>query len=87
VLGHELAHAVYILSDLTRARMVEESIQQTNRLFLWHIRQYGHVYIKPEMRHRIVKRDILLQELEEQAEAVEELVWRELMNGQWLRRR
>jgi hypothetical protein len=87
VLGHELAHAVYILSDLTRARMVEESIQQTNKLFLLHIRQYGNRYIKPEMRYRIVRRDILLQELEEQAEAVEELVWRELIGGQWPGRR
>jgi hypothetical protein len=81
VLGHELAHAVYILSDLTRARMVEESIQQTNKLFLSHIREYGYRYIKPEILHRIVRRDILLQELEEQAEAVEELVWRELISG------
>jgi hypothetical protein len=83
VLGHELAHAVYILSDLTRARMVEESIQQTNKLFLLQIREYGFRYLKPEMRHRIFRRDILLQELEEQAEAVEEMVWRELINGKW----
>jgi hypothetical protein len=89
VLGHELAHAVYILGDLTRARMVEESIQQTNKLFLSQIREYGYSYIKPEMRHRIFRRDILLQELEDQAEAVEELVWRELISGQlpWRRKR
>jgi hypothetical protein len=87
VLGHELAHAVYILSDLTRTRMVEESIHQTNKLFLLQIREYGIRYIKPEMRHRIFRRDILLQELEEQAEAVEELVWQELISGQWPRRR
>jgi hypothetical protein len=81
VLGHELAHAVYILSDLARTRMVEESIHQTNRLFLLQIREYGFRSIKPEMRHRIFRRDMLLQELEEQAEAVEELVWRELISG------
>jgi hypothetical protein len=83
VLGHELAHAVYILSDLTRSRMVEESIQQTNKLFLSHIRQHGTRYINPEMRHRLIRRDTLLEELEEQAEAVEELVWRELIRWQW----
>jgi hypothetical protein len=87
VLGHELAHAVYILSDLTRAQMVEESVQQTNELFLSHIREYGYRYIKPEMRHRIARRDTLLQELEEQAEAVEELVWQELISGHWPGRR
>jgi hypothetical protein len=87
VLGHELAHAIYILSDLTRTRMVEELIHQTNRLFLSQIREYGYRSIKPEMRYRIVRRDILLEELEEQAEAVEELVWRELISGQWPRRR
>jgi hypothetical protein len=83
VLGHELAHAVYILSDLKRAQMVEESIQQTNELFLLHIRKHGYERLKPEMRHRVFKRDILLQELEEQAEAVEELVWQELISEQW----
>jgi hypothetical protein len=82
VLGHELAHAVYILSDLTRTRMVEESVQQTNKLFLSQIREHGYRYIKPEMRHRIFRRDLLLQELEEQAEAVEELIWQELISGQ-----
>ena len=82
VLGHELAHAVYILSDLTRTRMVEESIQQTNKLFLSQIRQYGYRDINPEMRHRLIRRDTLLEELEEQAEAIEELVWRELIRGQ-----
>jgi hypothetical protein len=87
VLGHELAHAVYILGDLTRARMVEESIHQTNKLFLLHIRKYGCGDINPEIRQRIVRRDFLLQELEEEAEAVEELVWRELINGQWPRHR
>jgi hypothetical protein len=69
-----LAHAVYILGDLTRARMVEESIHQTNKLFLLHIRKYGCGDINPEIRQRIVRRDFLLQELEEEAEAVEELV-------------
>jgi hypothetical protein len=82
VLGHELAHAVYILSDLKRAQMVEESIQETNELFLLHIKKHGYEHIKPEMRHRVFRRDILLQELEEQAEAVEELVWRELISEQ-----
>jgi hypothetical protein len=87
VFGHELAHAEYILSDLTRTQMVEESVQQTNELFLSHLKAYGFRYLKPEMRHRIARRDILLQELEEQAEAVEELVWQELISGQWSGRR
>jgi hypothetical protein len=82
VLGHELAHAVHILSDLKRAQMVEESIQETNELFLLHLKKHGYKHIKPEIRHRVFRRDILLQELEEQAEAVEELVWRELIGGQ-----
>src|SRR5882672_8467048 len=34
VLGHEMAHAVHILSDLARARMVKEVVQETNELFL-----------------------------------------------------
>jgi hypothetical protein len=82
VLGHELAHAVYILSDLKRAQMVEESIQKTNELFLLHLRKHGYSHLKQEIRHRVFRRDILLQELEEQAEAVEELVWQELISAQ-----
>jgi hypothetical protein len=81
VLGHELAHAVHILSNLTRARMVEDMIEQTHEDFLSHIRQYGHANLKSEMLRRIVSRDHFLSELEEHAEAIEMMIWSELVSG------
>jgi hypothetical protein len=79
VLGHEMAHAVHILSDPARARMVEEVVQETNELFLSYGRQYGYADVGPEMRRRLSLRDALLKELEEPAEAAERLVWREIL--------
>ncbi|HEU0177180.1 MAG TPA: hypothetical protein VFV58_23190 [Blastocatellia bacterium] len=79
VLGHEMAHAVHILSDLARARMVKEVVQETNELFLSYGKQYGYANVGPEMRRRLSLRDALLKELEEPADATEMLVWRELL--------
>jgi hypothetical protein len=78
VLGHELAHAVDILSDMTRARRVVEVVQQTNELFLLHGQRRGYANIGPEMLERIAIRDAFLKELEEPARAVEMLVWKEI---------
>jgi hypothetical protein len=86
-LGHELAHAVDILSDPARARMVKEMVQETNESFLSHGRQYGYENVGPEMRRRLSLRDALLKELEEPAEAAEMLVWREILRGRAARNR
>jgi hypothetical protein len=79
VLGHELAHAVHILSDPARARMVKEVVQETNELFLSYGRQYGYANVGPELQRRLSLRDAFLKELEEPAEAAERLVWREIL--------
>ena len=79
VLGHEMAHAVHILSDPARARMVKEVVQETNELFLSYGRQYGFANIGPELQRRLSLRDALLKELEGPAEAAERLVWREIL--------
>jgi len=77
VLGHELAHAVHILTDLERTRMVEEVVQQTNEMLL---SQYSRAQGLggPELKRRLSKRDAFLQKLEGQAEAMEKVVWEEL---------
>lgn len=85
VLGHELAHAVHILCDLTRARMVEEVIEETNEQFLLQGRQYGYANLKPEMLQRIIKRDLFLKELEEPAESTEMKIWSEIVFGHEMR--
>jgi hypothetical protein len=79
VLGHEMAHAVHILSDPARARMVKEVVQETNELFLSYGRQYGYANVGPELQRRLDLRDAFLKELEESAEAAERLVWREIL--------
>lgn len=79
VLGHELAHAVHILSDLARARVVKEVVQGTNELFLSYGRRYGYANIGSEMQKLIAIRDAFLKELEEPAEAAEMLVWKEIL--------
>jgi hypothetical protein len=81
VLGHELAHAVHILSDLTRARMVEEMIEQTNEEFLWQLKIYGHTNIKPELLQRLRRRDLFLKDLEEPAYMIEMMIWGEIVLG------
>jgi hypothetical protein len=79
VFGHEMAHAVHILSDLRRARMVKEVVQETNELFLSYGHRNGYENIEPELLRRIATRDALLKELEEPAEAAEMLVWKEIL--------
>lgn len=81
VLGHELAHAVHILTELERTRIVEQEVQQTNELLLsQHAGHTGGV-LAPDLEHRITRRDLLLKALEEQAENVEKVVWEELFRS------
>lgn len=87
VFGHELAHAAHILGDLTRARMVEELVRQTNELFLDYSRRNGYANLETEMMERIARRDEFLKELEEPAEAAEMLIWREIISGREARNR
>lgn len=77
VLGHELAHAIHILTSLERARRVEEVIQQTNATLLFQLRQ-GRGRLADDLIRRLAGRDDLLGELEEQAEDMERIVWEEL---------
>jgi hypothetical protein len=78
VLGHELAHAVHILTNLERSRLVEDAIQQTNQMLLAPNRRHKTGWMAPELNRRLLKRDILLKSLEDQAEEMERVVWHEL---------
>lgn len=80
VLGHELAHAAFILSHQQRAEMVEEMVEQTNERLLSYTQRAGEP-MDQEMHQRLLKRDSVLKDLEEQAEAMEAAVWREIMAG------
>jgi hypothetical protein len=85
VLGHELAHAVYILSDLERARKVEEMVEKTNEILLSQRPNRRVNLLAPEMNRRLSRRDALLKDLEEQAEEMEYAVWRELIASKGVR--
>lgn len=77
VLGHELAHAVYILSDAERTQKVEDWVEQTNELLLSPAVKRAQP-LSPWMQQRLLQRDLLLEELEAQAEKVEAVIWSEL---------
>jgi len=81
VLGHELAHADHILTDPERARKVEEMVEKTNEILLSQLSNRRVNLLAPEMNRRLSRRDALLKDLEEQAEEMEYVVWRELAAG------
>lgn len=87
VLGHELAHVKYVLNNMVRTRLVHELVETTNDLLLLHARSKPAILTSPEMKRRLTQRDELLRELETQAEAIEEVVWRELIVSKTLRAR
>ncbi|MEK7834254.1 MAG: hypothetical protein AAB401_24410, partial [Acidobacteriota bacterium] len=78
VLGHELAHAIHILTNLERAYLVEDVIQQTNQMFLASDQRHKAGGLASELKRRLFNRDVLLKSLEEQAEEMERVVWQEL---------
>lgn len=78
VLGHELAHAAHILTNLERAGKVEEMIEKTNEILLSRRPNRLDGPLSPEMKRRLSRRDALLKDLEKQAEEMEFAVWREL---------
>jgi hypothetical protein len=78
VLGHELAHAVHILTSLDRARKVEDTVEKTNEMLLSRRPYREDNPISPELIRRLSKRDALLKDLEKQAEEMEYVVWQEL---------
>lgn len=79
VLGHEMAHAVHILTSLKRTRLVVDYVEVTNETLLRQNVRQRTGFITPDLKLRITKRDALLKELEAQAEAMEKIVWQELV--------
>ncbi len=85
VLGHELAHVRYVLNNAMRTHLVHELIETTNEFLLLHARTQPATLASPEMKQRLTQRDELLRELETQAEAIEVIVWRELVSSKKVR--
>lgn len=85
VLGHELAHVKYVLNNAMRTQLVHELIETTNDFLLLQVHKTPASLNSPEMKQRLSQRDQLLRELEMHAEAIEELVWRELISSQKIR--
>ncbi len=79
VLGHELSHAKFILKNNLRTRMVNELIEDTNESILVNAHENAQTKPSPFMLNRISQRDTLLKELELEAEANEEIIWKELV--------
>lgn len=81
VLGHEMSHAVHILSDHELSNSVIHLVNRTNEILLDKNRQQQLDQIEPEFRKRLSKRDDLLKILESKAADMEKVVWHELFNG------
>ena len=79
VLGHELAHAVDILTNLERAGKVEDMIEKTNEMLLSRRPNRKDNTLSPEMKKRLSRRDALLKDLEKRAEEMERIIWKELI--------
>ncbi len=80
VLGHELSHAKYILTSNLRTRLVKELVEATNEIILFNAHEAPGTN-SPFLQDRISQRDALLKELEAEAEANEEIIWKELVRS------
>lgn len=78
VLGHEMSHAVHILSDHALGRSVIDLVDRTNEMLLDRNRKRGLESIGTDFRARLSERDELLRRLESRAGDIEKIVWSEL---------
>jgi hypothetical protein len=85
VLGHELAHAVDILTTPEHARRVEMMVEKTNEMLLSGRPRRKGESVTPELKTRLGERDRLLLVLEKRAETMETTVWRELIESKTFR--
>lgn len=79
VLGHEMAHAIDILTSLDKTGRVEEMVEKTNQLLLHHRSLKPTEQLSVELKHRLTHRDTMLKALEATADKIEAAVWRELV--------
>ncbi len=79
VLGHEMAHAIDILTSLDKTSRVEEMVEKTNELLLHHRSLKPTEQLSVELKHRLNHRDTMLKALEATADKLEAAVWRELV--------
>lgn len=85
VLGHEMSHAVHILTSFERTKAVFDNVQRTNEILLNQPLRRKSVAMAPELKARLSKRDELLRQLEKQAEEMEKVVWKELIESKHVR--
>ena len=85
VLAHEMAHAIDILFNQERARLVFEMLRRLDLVKeeLLHLKSQP---IQPEMKQTLRECDDLLNELEKRARIVDAIVWRELIESQGRRK-
>ena len=90
VLGHEMAHAIYILSNPERTSKIFDNVETTNQILLLSNVDRSRGQLPSDiidMRKRITKRDEILRQLEAVAESMEKQVWKELVKSKAIRRK
>jgi hypothetical protein len=81
VLGHEMAHAIDVISDINVARRLDELIQQTNEILRAYPKGKKRSPIEPGLQDRLDRRDEFAGALERSAETIEEMIWCELVSN------
>ena len=89
VLGHEMAHAIYILSNPERTSKIFDNVETTNQILLLSNVDRSRDQLRSDinMMKRITKRDEILRQLEAVAESMEKQVWKELVKSKAIRKK
>jgi len=80
-LGHELAHAVWILAHPDLAKLCEMPAGVDEKTAYCKGRGCRDHHAHVEMRERLIRLESLMGELEVRARATESMIWRELRAG------
>ncbi len=82
-LGHELAHAVWILGDRSHARLIEALDREVEE-FNNRRREAVHGVAWDEQTRQVLRRiESLTTEIERPAETAEAEVWQEMRQSRW----
>ena len=79
-LGHELAHAVWILGDHRHARLVEDLGREVDELYRRRQAAHGEVW-NEQMRKHLKRIQSWMDQIEKPAETAEVEVWQELLES------
>jgi hypothetical protein len=81
ILGHELAHAVWVLGDQSHARLLEELIAEVEGFERSRRRASHGAALDEQERQHLQRIEFLMTKIERPAEMAEAEVWKELLES------